>query len=511
MQRARYRDRRQPTSRQLVGWLAALGCAYLVGYFLLPSDHVRGVAWSVSGFGAALLLLTGIELNHPPRRWPWWALAAGAASSSAADMARDLASWRGVDIPSPGYPDAVYLGAYIPLLAGVWGLLARGNRRQDHENSMDAIILAVGAAAVGYVLIGEPILAEDTMTPAATAVALAYPALDLVLVAFLGRLAFGGLRRNPAIWLACAGTLCWLVGDLAKLWLSEHNHSLGDAVDAPWLCGYWLLALAAAHPAMARIGTRATGTHRPPGGPRLVVLGIAGVVNPVLVIYLGVRGEHGSPLVVLGCSGIALFLVVSIRMGLLVGSSARHVVELGTALDAKRRLEESLRRMAHQDPLTDLANRAAFTEEVDRALRDSPRGLLVMIDLDGFKAVNDTFGHATGDQLLVAAGMRFGRTLRGGDMLARLGGDEFAVWLPEVLTKVRAAQTAERLTSCCHQPFSVRAGEAVVTASIGAAFARQGDDVDSLMARADHAMYEAKRSGKNAYVVAGDRPAVPAD
>jgi diguanylate cyclase (GGDEF)-like protein len=167
--------------------------------------------------------------------------------------------------------------------------------------------------------------------------------------------------------------------------------------------------------------------------------------------------------------------------------------------------------MALHDPLTDLANRAAFTETVARGLRANPRGLLVMIDLDGFKAVNDTFGHSAGDQLLTAAGLRLNRTLRAEDVLARLGGDEFAAWLPEVLTEAQARQTAERLTASCQQPFSLRDGQALVTASVGAALAHTADDVDSLLARADQAMYQAKRAGKNAYMLASDRPAVPAD
>ena len=502
------RSRRSSVSPRTVGWLAVLLCVSFAAYLVMPG-RVQDVAWSVSGFTATALLLAGVSRNRPAKRWPWWAIAAGVAVSNVADAMLGVADWYGWEVPEAGPADVAYLLAYVPLLAGAWGLLSRGTPRQDRENTLDAVILALGVAALGYVAVVRPMLADPDARPATaagTAVAVAYLVLDLLIFAVLCRVAFGGLRRNPAVWLACAGMACWLGGDLSNLKFPDPSPLLSDALDQYWLAGYWLLALAALHPAMTGIGTKASAPHRPAGGPRLALLVLAGVLNPLLVALLGHDGPSGTAFMVLGATGAALFCVVSLRMWLLVAASNRQVSELAGALRDKHELETTLRRMALNDPLTDLANRAAFTETVTRALRTGRRGLLVMIDLDGFKAVNDTLGHAAGDQLLMAAALRFSGTLRAEDTLARLGGDEYAAWLPDVLSSERARHAAARLTACCQEPFSIRAGEVGVTASVGAALVEPGDDLDTLLARADHAMYEAKRAGKNAFVLAGGRP-----
>jgi diguanylate cyclase len=497
---------RAPVSPRTVGRLAILCCASFAAYFLVPSDMAQATIWPVSGFGAFAVLVLGVIRNRPSKRWPWYALAAGAALSNAGDLIYTIYVWRGLEPPDVGIADIPYLAAYLPLLAAAWGMLSRGTRRQDQENTLDALIMALGAAALGYVAVVRPLLADGATDTLAGVIVLGYPVLDLFIFAMLCRVAFGGLRRNVSVWLVSGGMVSWIVGDLAYLPLEAPPPVLQDAVDQLWLVGYWLFALAAMHPSMTRIGTKAIAPHRPPPAPRLAGLLVAGLLSPVLVAVLGAYRPAGQPLVVLGCIGAVLFLVVSLRMWLLVSASNLHVRELAAALETKHELETTLRRMAMHDPLTDLANRAAFTDTVTDALATSRRGLLVMIDLDGFKDVNDTLGHAAGDRLLVAAALRFGRTLRAEDLLARLGGDEFAAWLPEVRTEHGARLTADRLTACCRQPFALSGAEASVTASVGAALAVDGDDVDTLLARADHAMYEAKRGGKNAFVLAGGRP-----
>jgi diguanylate cyclase (GGDEF)-like protein len=494
---------RPPDSNRAVWWAVLLGCVAIAAYFPLPGEHARSVAWSMIGFGAVAVMVAGVVRNRPARRWPWLALAAGVALTNVADLLWDIASWHGGEVPFPGVPDVIYLVSYLPLFAGVWGLLVRGGGRRDRESTLDAVILALGAVAVGYVTVVVPIVADSTSTAAATMVGVAYPTMDLVLLAFLARLVFDGFYGNPAIWLASAAMLAWLGGDLVNLWLEQRDaYSLGNPVDAAWLSGYALLAIAAVHPAMRRIGLPAAEPARPAGKARLLLLGVAGILDPALVAVLGYR-HNGDDLLMLGVTGVALFLAVSWRMWLLVAASARHAAALAAALEAKQGLETTLRRMAMHDPLTDLANRAAFTEVVAGALGSLPSGLLVMIDLDGFKDVNDTHGHAAGDSVLVAAGRRFRGALRGTDTLARLGGDEFAAWLPGVSSESRARETAARLAASCERPFAIAAGQTRVTASVGASLARPGDTIDALLARADNAMYAAKRGGKNRYVLDG--------
>ena len=144
-------------------------------------------------------------------------------------------------------------------------------------------------------------------------------------------------------------------------------------------------------------------------------------------------------------------------------------------------LKEQLRHQAYHDPLTGLANRLAFVEEVDLRLAEPLGGApctVVFLDLDDFKIVNDTLGHASGDRLLVAVAERVRHQLRDGDLLARLGGDEFAI-LPEVDTDMGEAMAlASRVVAGLELPFPIGATDVVVGASAGIAVARPGQPTD---------------------------------
>ncbi|WP_051707637.1 putative bifunctional diguanylate cyclase/phosphodiesterase [Streptomyces sp. NRRL B-12105] len=176
------------------------------------------------------------------------------------------------------------------------------------------------------------------------------------------------------------------------------------------------------------------------------------------------------------------------------------------------RLQAQLQHNAEHDPLTDLPNRALFTRRVRQALsgrRASDRGpalrgtAVLFIDLDGFKAVNDTIGHQAGDELLVQAARRLQDSLRQGDTAARLGGDEFAALITGDGTRDRAArerhigELADRLRAGLSQPYTIDGNDVRVAASIGVAFAEPGLGAGELLRNADLAMYRAKAAGKN--------------
>jgi len=165
--------------------------------------------------------------------------------------------------------------------------------------------------------------------------------------------------------------------------------------------------------------------------------------------------------------------------------------------------EEDLLRRALYDPLTGLANRALFREHVEKALarlRRTPARphAVLFADLDGFKTVNDSLGHAAGDEVLVEVGNRLRRWVRPGDTAARLGGDEFGVLL-ENTSEREASMLAGRILKVLLAPIFVQGKEVVLSGSIGIALSETGEDADELLRNADVAMYTAKASGKSQF------------
>ncbi len=171
--------------------------------------------------------------------------------------------------------------------------------------------------------------------------------------------------------------------------------------------------------------------------------------------------------------------------------------------------EHDLQYQATHDSLTGLPNRSLLVDRLRQALtrldrRDRrDRTLAVMfLDLDGFKAVNDTFGHEAGDQVLVATALRLVDVVRAGDTVARLGGDEFVLVCDEVAGTDELEQIAARIAAALNRPFALAAGEVGISASIGIALAQDGDDTaDALLRDADFALHHAKRRGKNCHEV----------
>ena len=192
----------------------------------------------------------------------------------------------------------------------------------------------------------------------------------------------------------------------------------------------------------------------------------------------------------------------TVAANLLEDPNVRGLVLNTRDVSDRKELEAQLVHQAFHDGLTGLANRTLFTERVEHALAGSAPGDLAVlfIDLDDFKHVNDSLGHAAGDQLLVAAARRLQGCLRPTDVAARLGGDEFAVLLDRVTDAEAAATVAGRVLDTLHQPFGLNGRTIPIKASLGVATGRPGtDEADELLRNADVAMYAAKAGGKDRY------------
>lgn len=166
-----------------------------------------------------------------------------------------------------------------------------------------------------------------------------------------------------------------------------------------------------------------------------------------------------------------------------------------------RSAREALHFMATHDPLTQLVNRRELIDRMSRLLAHTPRtgtrlGILYL-DLDGFKPVNDEFGHAIGDQLLVEVATRLAAQVRSEDYVGRMGGDEFVVVLRAIQTADDARGIARKLIDAVEVPFAIEGRSLRVSASVGIAVAEPGEDPDLVLRRADEALYAAKRSGRS--------------
>jgi diguanylate cyclase (GGDEF)-like protein/PAS domain S-box-containing protein len=240
-----------------------------------------------------------------------------------------------------------------------------------------------------------------------------------------------------------------------------------------------------------------------------------GFVRAPMAIAAGLRGAFAFPIRVgMEIVGVMEFYI---RSEMQPDPTLMRVLDsIGLQIGqfiVRKAAQEQLQRLAHYDFLTGLPNRNLFNElfvhSLAKAERNATRLAILFIDLDGFKQVNDTYGHDAGDHLLVTLTQRLRKCLRKSDAVsraivsdtaARLGGDEFVVLVDDVRDRAELIAVAQRVLEAAEKPFDLAGPQAHVTASIGiSVFPEDGKDIDSLMKAADSAMYEAKALGRNTY------------
>ena len=213
------------------------------------------------------------------------------------------------------------------------------------------------------------------------------------------------------------------------------------------------------------------------------------------------RGKFG------GLSGQYHWVEAHVRQYISAGGHADGEISSLRIVDDQVAAEQELERRARWDSVTGLLNRAELLERLESRLTRGGRratGLaLAYCDLDGFKSVNDQFGHATGDQVLAALAGRIRESVRGDDLVARIGGDEILIVLDGVDTLADAVTVAETVRSEVRVPVETDEGPMSATISIGVVLARPDEPMDSLLARADQAMYQAKLDGRDRVVAQG--------
>jgi two-component system cell cycle response regulator len=436
--------------------------------FGLPDVVFEGVIYHGLLLGAALICAARAVLVRE-ERLAWALIGLALLLWSAADLYYSEVLAKRDEPPFPSVSDVGWLFFY-PAYWAALVLLMRRRIREFHASLwLDGIVGALGMAACVAALVLPPILAMSVKgETAAVVVNLAYPAGDLLLLALLvGALALTGWRPDRSLTLLGIGVLLSAVGDLSYLDAVAH----GTYEVPAWAASLWpasalVTAIAAWQPLV-------TGPLTQIEGRRLLVLPLAAVAAALVLLCVDQVDDISNLAAALA---LATLCVAAMRLWLTLGE---HVTLLGTS-----------RGEATTDPLTGLRNRRALAIDLDEQMVDaSPEHplLLLLFDLNGFKAYNDLYGHAAGDALLTRLGSALMRVVDGCGQAYRMGGDEFCV-----LTSAPGDQQDE-LAARTRVALSERGDGFTITPALGRATIDQPDsDPDIAMLEADRRMYAEK-------------------
>jgi diguanylate cyclase (GGDEF)-like protein len=364
----------------------------------------------------------------------------------------------------PNYLTDISYAIFYPLICfGIFRALTF-NRKVISLELFDTLIIGLGATSVITSLLLKPAMLHFDGSAYTVFFSILYPVGDVVIVGVTVALAVQQ-RINIRSGLLLTGVIAFAVNDLYFLWISNnHAYTFGSLTDDGWLIALIFIAESLRHS-----GGEAELNER----VNTIATTISLLLSALILAIAALKPNYFPSFVLI--PGFSTILLAFWRMTVAI-RDAKHVTEE--------------RELARTDELTGLPNRRKFLAELDLLLRKE--GMLLILDLNGFKKVNDEFGHDVGDELLRQVAARFSRAILANALIARLGGDEFGVIIygPPNLGR----ETALALRSTLTYPFSLPVGEVSVGVSIGACMnSKEIRNKEDLLRSADAAMYEAKR------------------
>jgi diguanylate cyclase len=474
------RRRLAPALSGLYGLLGLALAAYFLTLVVSPGarDSLLLNGWGSSGFelAAAGLALLCAALRKRDRTVPL-ALGAGMLMWALGDVVLTFQSRHGATPASPSAADLFYL-AFFPLAYLAIGLMVRRDAiRIAPSLWLDGAIAGLGAATLCAAFAFHRIAEAAGGSKLAVTTNLAYPLGDVLLLALVvaGTVMLSG-RRRTAWYLVAAGCAMNAAGDTFNLFHGAGAPALGSIVDAiAWPTALLMMSIA------VWIPRAATDPLAEPDTPGFLLPGAGAAAALSVLLLASFRGTTSHAV----AFATATLLVAGLRLVLTLGSLQTLTLER--------------QQQAVTDELTGLGNRRRLDQVLgdffDSAAATTPGSLaFLFVDLDHFKEVNDSFGHAAGDQLLRQIGPRIGSCLGERDLLVRIGGDELAIILFGA-EEAEATSLAERVSRTIREPFVLDMVTVRIGASVGIALAgAHTGDPDELMHCADQAMYRAKEN-----------------
>ena len=338
--------------------------------------------------------------------------------------------------------------------------LLNSNISSTFLENIDAAIVALGVSALASALLMKPVLPNFSGDQLETFFAIIFPVADIVLIALVISInPFHQINWRSSI--LSVGIFAFAAADFVNLWLGRNgNYSFGSWTDSLWLLALFIIVESLWHK---------RNENKSPIQTHPILIAVAVLFSAVLLSLLALKPGY-LPGFIVGPAIATLFLAF-IRMVV----ALRQAQEIGTE-----------RTLARTDELTGLPNRRKFMAELIEF--SNTQGALLLLDLNGFKPINDQYGHEVGDQLLRAVSQRFRRSLPSHSTLARLGGDEFGALISGDFESTMEAALA--LHASVSYPFSISGENIFIGVSVGFV---TNDGTRDMMHRADQAMYKAKR------------------
>lgn len=463
----------------------------LCAVYLAAPNGPGGIAFFGTALGGLISFAVGPLVHRPTNKRPWrWLRLAGALFLVGLLLRLEL-----VGIPGPvGHPDLWTISGYVCTALFLASLLRRTHTGPDRALWLDTAAITTGSALIGWVMSIAPQLNRANQDLGSIVVNTAYPVMDAMLLALTVQLAFRRGSQAPALRAALVGLTAMLVGDLAYTFIwAIHPGMINPYANVPYMVAYACLGLMAMDPSMLELSD-VDARHTPlMSRPRLLIIFLAMLTPSSIPMMLSTHG----------------FLDGTVRAVFMSVFASLVFLRLLGTIQAHQRAEAKADYRATHDALTDLPNRIALLEDFDAHLaglqsHGRPGWVNVFfVNCDHFKQINDSWGYAVGDHVLVQLAERLRSLVRAGDFLTRVGGDEFVLRI-DTDEREQVTAVAEQIMALFVEPLTISSERTtLLSPSIGIAQASYLSPMtaEDMIRDADHALYQAKSAGRSTYAI----------